>query len=171
MRIIPALVLILLCVGAGAQTEPKANPEMKRFVYQVNSQITKRTYDSIYFDLSYDKGKKMVFMYSFRAKEYEMIADDEYFESIIFEMAPPKGNSFVIKSKQFEAAKVIYNRGCFCADAGLRQIYDGTITGKKTGNNTWIVTIDIMIEPRPGRQGLAINKKLKGYFNPGKLIY
>lgn len=174
MRTILLLIAAFITLGVKAQEknqEPKSNPEMKRFVYQANMQITKRTYDSIYFDLSYDKGKKLVFMYSYRGKEYEMVADDEYFESILFEIAPPKGNSFCIKTAQFEKAKVIYNRGCFCPEAGIRQLYEGTIRGKKSGKNTWIVTLDVMIEPRPGRQGLAVNKKLKGYFKPGKLIY
>ena len=172
MRIFLLLLLSVVYTASAQTTQkgPKINPEKKRFVYQSGSQITKRTYDSIYFDLSYDKGNKLVFMYTFSAKESEGVADDEYFESIIFEITPPKGASFSIKTAQFEKAKVVYNRGCFCADAGLRQLYEGAITGKKIAPDTWHVSYDLMIEPRPGRSGLAVNKKLKGTFKPGKLI-
>ncbi|MBC7382984.1 MAG: hypothetical protein H7296_08310 [Bacteroidia bacterium] len=173
MRIIFFLTILFFIPAVNAQDTPeykKVNPEVKRFVFQPNTIITKRIYDSIYFDLSYDKGKKWVFMYSYKAKDYEMIADDEYFESIIFEIDPPKGNTFSIKTPQFLNAKVIYNRGCFCPDAGLRQLYEGTITGRKNEKNIWVVSIDVQIEPRPGREGLAVNKKLKGNFKSAKLI-
>jgi hypothetical protein len=153
------------------QEKPKVNPEMKRFVYQANSSITKRTYDSIYFDIAYNPGNKWVFKYSYKAQDVEMIADDEYFESYEFEMAPPKGNSFTIEGDDFIKNKVIFNRGCFCLDAGLRQLEEGKIIGKKTGKNTWLVTFDLMIAPKPGTKGNATPKKFKGYFKLGNLTY
>jgi hypothetical protein len=144
---------------------------MKRFVYQTASTISKRVYDSIYFDISYDKGDKWVFKYTYRAAEMEMMADDEYAETYEFEMTPPKGNQFVITDADFEKNKVLFTRSCFCPDGGIRQLYEGTIEGKKVGRNTWLVNFDLSIVPRPGRQGLPSNKKFKGYFKPGKLIY
>jgi hypothetical protein len=171
------MICLISLLGAFAtntqaqQEKPKVNPEMKRFVYQANSTITKRTYDSIYFDISYNPGDKWVFKYSYKAKDVEMIADDEYFESYEFEMDPPKGNSFTIEGNDFIKNKVIFNRGCFCMDAGLRQLEEGKIIGKKVGNNTWLVTFDLMIAPKPGTKGNALPKKFKGYFKPGKLIY
>ncbi len=160
-------------MGAQGQNKSeikKFNPEIKRFIYQANMQINKNTYDSIYFDANYSKGKKLVFLYTYKAKEYEMLADDEYFESIVFEINPPKGNSFMITPNQFESSKVIFNRSCFCPDAGNRQLYDGIISGKKGAKNIWVVSYDIQIEPRPGREGLSTNKKLKGIFKPGNLL-
>ncbi len=153
------------------QQKPEVNPEMKRFVYQSNSSISKRTYDSIYFDIDYKTGDKWVFKYSYKAKDVVMIADDEYFESYEFEITPPTGNSFTINGDDFIKNKVIFNRGCFCIDAGLRQLEEGKIIGKKVGKNTWLVTFDLMIAPKPGTKGNATPKKFKGYFKPGKLIY
>lgn len=101
----------------------------------------------------------------------DMIADDEYYETIEFEMTPPKGNSFLITSDEFEKHKVIFNRSCFCPDAGPRQLYEGTIKGKRMLGSTWLITFDLQINPRPDREGLPTPKKLKGYFKPGKLIY
>jgi len=174
MKNILTVILMLLCLPIFAQeTQPKpeVKPEMKRFVYQANTTITKRVYDSIYFDISYDAGDKWVFKYTYMAPDVVMIADDEYYETYEFEMTPPKGKSFVITGDDIEKHKLIFNRGCFCPDGGIRQLYEGTITGKKVRKNTWLLTFDIMLEPRPGREGNAIPKKFKGYFKPGKLVF
>jgi hypothetical protein len=174
MKKIICLIAVLAAfshLALAQQEKPKVNPEMKRFVYQTNSTITKRVYDSIYFDISYDKGDKWVFKYTFMAKDLVMVADDEYFESYEFEMDPPKGKNFTINGDDFIQNKVIFNRGCFCQDGGLRQLEEGKITGKKTGKNTWLVTFDLMINPKPGVKAAATFKKFKGYFKPGNLIY
>ncbi len=172
MRKLVVVLFALISFGVQAQNNTeyqKFNPELKRFVYQKNLQINKNVYDSIYFDVTYSAGKKWVFMYSYRSKEYERIADDEYFESIIFEIDPPKGNSFSIKTGSFEKSKVVFSRSCFCPDSGIRQLYEGSINGKKIGKNNWQITYDIQVEPRPGREGFSTNKKLKGIFKPGKI--
>lgn len=171
MKKLMQLVFVLIPCFVLGQTKPKTNPEMKRFVYQTKSSIEKRPYDSLYFDINYVSGSNWVFKYSYKSQETEMIADDEYFESYEFEIPPPKGNSFVIESKDFDKCKVVFTRSCFCPDAGLRQLKEGTIKGKRIKGNTWLVTFDVMIIPRPGREGLPISKTLKGYFKPGKLMY
>ncbi|MCG9881738.1 MAG: hypothetical protein MH472_14165 [Bacteroidia bacterium] len=171
MRYLFSLLIIMCGFGLMAQEKPKQNPEIKRFVYQANTQITKRVYDSIYFDVNYDAGSKWVFKFSHQFAEYEMISDDEYFESFEFEMDPPKGNSFVIKQGDFEKHKVIYNRSCFCPDAGPRALSKGTIKGKRIRKNTWLVEFDGEIVARPGKDFAPYPRKWKGYFKPNKLIY
>ncbi len=171
MRNLIILILLFTSVEVLAQDKPKTNPEFKRFVFQKNTGIEKRTYDSIYFDLSYPKSSTWVFKYTYKSSENEMIADDEYMESYEFEIPSPKGKSFVIKSKDFEKNKVIFNRSCFCPDAGLRQLYEGEIKGQLVKKDTWLIQFDVMILPRPGRQGEPIRKTFKGYFKQGTLVF
>jgi hypothetical protein len=171
MKYLFSILFCLAIVTTQAQDKPKKNPEIKRFVFQANTQITKRVYDSIYFDIDYSKGNKWVFKFSHQFAEYPMISDDEYFESYEFEIDPPKGNRFTIKDGDFEKHQVIYNRSCFCPDAGLRNLVDGTITGKRIRGNTWLVTFDGYIHPRPGKDFPPYAKKWKGYFKPNKLVY
>lgn len=171
MKNIPSILFILLSFIAQSQEKPKQNAEIKRFVYQDNSSISKQIYDSIYFDIGYDKGNKWVFKFSHQFAEYPMVSDDEYFESYEFEIDPPMGNRFTIKDGDFEKHKVIYNRSCFCPDAGPRQLVDGTITGKRIKGNTWLVTFDGFVHPRPGKDFAAYAKKWKGFFKPNKLVY
>jgi hypothetical protein len=171
MKNIFSILFILLSFIAQAQEKPQQNPEIKRFVYQDNSSISKQIYDSIYFDIAYDKGNKWVFKFSHQFAESPMVSDDEYFESYEFEIDPPKGNRFTIKEGDFEKHKVIYNRSCFCPDAGPRQLTDGTITGKRIRGNTWLVTFDGYIHPRPGKDFAPYTKKWKGFFKPNKLVY
>lgn len=168
-HLILALMLLPSLLLQAQQPEPKANPAKRKYVYQKKTSLVKHTYDSIYFDVQYEAGKNMVFKYMYRAQEQPMIADDEYFESLEFEIAPPKFNTFIIRSDDFEKHKVIFNRSCFCPDAGPRQLHSGTISGKRNPGGTWTISMNVMIEPRPGKDGLPTNKKLVGLFKPGKL--
>ena len=172
MRTIATVFFIFIGLHAAlGQTAPKTNPAFKRFVFQKNSNIEKRVYDSIYFDIQYTTGSNWVFKYTYKSAENEMIADDEYMESYEFEIPPVKGNSFVIKGEDFEKNKVIFNRSCFCPDAGLRQLYEGEIKGKRIKKDTWLVEFNLIIQPRPGKDGLPTPKTFKGYFKPGSLVY
>jgi hypothetical protein len=147
------------------------NPAFKRFIFEPNQQIVLKPYDSLYFDIAYESGDYWVFKFDFKAQDVIAIADDEFSESIQFQIKPLKGNQFVLNEADFVAAKVIYSRSCFCRDSGPRLVQTGTITGKKLGRNKWLINIELEIEPRPGGKSDVFTKKIKGYFNPGKLIY
>jgi hypothetical protein len=123
------------------------------------------------FSLNYQEGEKWVFKFSYKGEDNDMMADDEFFESFEFEIAPPKGNSFEINESDFAKCKVIYTRSCFCADAGPRILLEGNIKGKKVGKNKWLITFDGAINARPDRQEKPSPRQWKGYFNPGKLVY
>lgn len=151
--------------------EMPSNPEFKRFVFQANQQIVLKPYDSLYFDIEFVPGDNWVFKFDYKAKDVVAIADDEFSEMVIFQMKPVKGNSFKLSEAEFETAKVIYSRSCFCKDSGPRIIETGSISGKRIGKNKWLVTFELQINPRPGVKAEVFTKKFKGYFNPGALIY
>jgi len=109
MKYTLSLLYIVLAFFVSAQEKPKNNPAIKRFVYQSNSQISKRVYDSIYFDVTYTKGKKWVFHFSQQSEENPMVSDDEYQESYTFEIDPPKGNRFTIADGEFVKHQVVYS--------------------------------------------------------------
>lgn len=148
-----------------------SNPEFKRFVFEPNQQIVLKPYDSLYFDIAYDSGAYWVFKFDYKAKEIIAIADDEFSESILFQIKPVSSNQFQLNEADFAGAKVIYSRSCFCKDSGPRLVQTGTITGKRLRKNRWLVTVEIEVEPRPGAKADVFTKKFKGYFNLGKLIY
>jgi hypothetical protein len=174
MRLILLLISLGLSFAVSAQIEKdplKRNPEFKRFVYETNQQIKLRYYDSLYFDIGYEQGNNWVFKFDFSASESPAIADDEFSEQVLLEMPAPKGNRFTINQSDLKNLKVIYGRSCFCKDSGPRLVQDATITGKKVGKNRWLLSFEIVVEPRPGVNAEAFTKTFKGYYNPGKLIY
>jgi len=174
MRILFLSILLttaFTCFSQKREQPMPVNPEFKRFVFEPNQQIVLKPYDSLYFDIAYESGDYWVFKFDFRAKDVIAIADDEFAESIQFQIKPISGNQFVLNEADFAKAKVIYSRSCFCRDSGPRLVQTGTITGKKVGRNKWLLVIELDIEPRPGGKSDVFTKKIKGYFNPGKLIY
>jgi len=171
MKYTLSLLYIVLAFFVSAQEKPKNNAAIKRFVYQSNSQISKRVYDSIYFDVTYTKGKKWVFHFSQQSEENPMVSDDEYQESYTFEIDPPKGNRFTIADGEFVKHQVVYSRSCFCPDAGPRQLYEGQIKGRRIRGNTWLVQFEGSIHPRPGKDFAPYTKTWKGYFKPNTIVY
>ncbi len=167
------LLMGIAFVGLGQQktNEMPTNPAFKRFVFEPNQQIVLKPYDSLYFDIDYNGGNYWVFKFDYKAKEVIAIADDEFSETILFQMMPVKGDKFELNEDDFEKAKVIYSRSCFCKDSGPRLVQTGTIKGKRVGKNRWLLEVELIIEPRPGAKSDVFTKTFKGYFNPGKLIY
>ena len=174
MRSIFLFSFLLFAYLGKSQTtreEMPSNPEFKRFVFQANQQIVLKPYDSLYFDIDFSAGENWVFKFDYKAKDVVAIADDEFSEMVIFQMKPIRGNSFKLSEEDFEKAKVIYNRSCFCKDSGPRLIESGTISGRRVGKNKWLITFELQINPRPGVKAEVFTKKFKGYFNPGALVY
>lgn len=174
MRILFLSILLIIAFPSFSQKSVQpmpVKPAFKRFVFEPNQQIVLKPYDSLYFDIAYERGDFWVFKFDFRAKDVIAIADDEFSESIEFQIKPILGNQFVLNEADFANAKVIYARSCYCADSGPRLVQTGTITGKKVGRNKWLLVIELDIEPRPGGKSDGYTKKIRGYFNLGKLIY
>ena len=170
MKYVIGFVCFFFSLGLSAQEAPAKNKAIKRFVYQKNSRIVKRVYDSVYFDFSYEAGNKWVFKFSHQLEESPLVSDDEYTETFEFEIDPPKGNRFRIAEGDFEKHQVIFNRSCFCPDGGPRQLYEGTITGKRVRGNTWLISFEGMIQARPGKDFAPYEKKWKAYFKPNQSI-
>jgi hypothetical protein len=96
--------------------------------------------DTINPDYELKEGKKLLFEYEFRSKEYLQIADDEIVERLIFTINP-KANSFYFSSTNLKNIPILYTQSCFCRDAGTYKIKNGTFIGKKVNSTTWKVKI------------------------------
>ncbi len=105
------------------------------------------------------KGEKLVFKYSFSDEGNLNIADDEYYESILFQV--PKGvNEFVFKNKDLVEALVYFDSRCFCPSKDSLVISKGEITGKKVNEKEWEINIDVELLV----DDVLIEKKVQGNF-------
>ncbi len=160
MILLPALLASTLLLAQADRNKP--NPSKTEAVILKSSSLTIKRgeeSDSNNYYPQMNAGKMWVFQYSYTASEYPEITDDEYTESFSFQLAPPKGNSFRISGKGIAAANSIFQKSCFCADRGYFRIKEGTITGTKLNNSTWVVNVEITVPPKGDLSIGSIKKK------------
>ena len=155
-----------------AQEDPAdaVNPEIKKSVYYRNSDIRVTVYDSLSVGMDYMrvKGKKTVFDYYFRAKDYVNMADDEFSEQLLFAITLPKSGRFDISSHRKSTHVVVYRKSCFCPDGGNYLVKEFHIKGKRIGKTTWAIDAEFMVTPRPDRGGTPFSKNIQGKFRLAK---
>lgn len=149
------------------QAEMEFNPEVKSYIFSKNSSVKLGPWDNGYLPFSFEKGKNWVFRYYFKSKEFKMVADDEYSETLAFQIPAQKGKSFQIKG-DLRKYKVVYSPSCFCRDAGARDVKSGFIKGKKVGKDKWEIELILMVPQRDGK-GAPTEKRFKGIYTLGSL--
>jgi len=103
------------------------------------------------------KGQNWVFQYTYKAADIAEIADDEFSETVIFELTPTSRNK--IKQKIAKTKHpFIYLKSCYCKDAGPIEIKKGTIKGYKLNPNTWHFELTLEV---PNLTDVATPRKLK----------
>ncbi|MEQ8239381.1 MAG: hypothetical protein RIA69_09215 [Cyclobacteriaceae bacterium] len=90
-------------------------------------------------------GNNLVFHHYYQAADQENIADDEFEENIFFEIPSPS-NAFELKDSDLSHLKFSYQYVCFCMHIDSVMITNGTISGKKDGNQ-WQVDVDVTLRP------------------------
>jgi hypothetical protein len=163
LLVLALLNITFITAQVKAPLKEKVTPEKKTFKVKKGSSIKLTQADNIYFDYAITKGNKLVFDYNFKAKDREMVADDEYRERIVFELES-KTKSFVLTGDSLLAAKAYYTRSCFCLNRGNFKINGGSIKGKLIKANNWKVDLDLIITPTPERGGDPFSVKVSGIY-------
>jgi hypothetical protein len=92
-----------------------------------------------------ESGENLVFEYRFDAYDEEQIADDEYSETIRFEI-DSKLDKFSYSDDELLNIKAVFTPYCFCylpLTESKNVDPKGTISGEKTSNNEWKIKINI----------------------------
>ena len=103
------------------------------------------------------QGNNWVFQYTYKAADLPEIADDEFAETVVFELNPTSKNKIKQKISKTKHA-FIYLKSCYCKDAGPIEIKKGTIKGYKLNPNTWHFELTLEI---PNLTDVATPRKLK----------
>ncbi len=163
MKLMLSASFILFTLAGIAQEKPsKPNPAKTEAIIFRNSTLALNrgeANDSVNIYPKMSKGSMWVLQYNYQAPEYPEMSDDEYFESFTFQLSPPKTTSFVLKGASLAKANAVFQKACFCADRGYFIIKEGTVTGKKINNSTWLISVDIVIPPKGNLSSGAIRKK------------
>ena len=90
------------------------------------------------------EGEKLVFMYGFTKDDDPNIADDEYGETVFFEVDPDV-EEFHIDSNNLDQYMVTFGRFCYCIDGGYHHVDEGCIHGEKISEDKWKVSFSLRI--------------------------
>lgn len=92
------------------------------------------------------EGNKLVFEYEFTADDEPMIADDEYSETIRFEVEK-NTEQFTLKEANLTTSKATLTKYCFCyfpiqPEKDVQPT--GEITGTKISENQWEISVAVL---------------------------
>lgn len=118
------------------------NRELNLFFHANSSIVTEK--DESNSTAKIEAGDKIVFEYYYVYADADMIADDEYNESILFEIDSDLDH-FLLSESEFDDANGIFGSWCFCPEVGYRTIDHGCIKGVKISETEWQIDINIEI--------------------------
>lgn len=122
-------------------------PGAFRFNFYQNSQLEIVANEGTYQKWANRKeGNKLVFEYEFTADDEPMIADDEYSETIRFEIEK-NTEQFILTGTNLTTSKATLTKYCFCyfpIEPGKDVKPTGEIKGTKISDNQWEITIAVL---------------------------
>lgn len=91
---------------------------------------------------SQGEGNNLVFEYRMEEGDDPDIADDEYVETILFEI-PLDATSFQYTDEEILDTKMYFSQFCYCDPIGSIQISKGVLKGEKQNDNSWSIELDV----------------------------
>tara|TARA_B100000768_G_scaffold102680_1_gene95560 strand:+ start:162 stop:656 length:495 start_codon:yes stop_codon:yes gene_type:complete len=146
MKIFIKVLLITSLVLTSCSKENKENEEYFLYNFSENKQLNIETYDESYMKYgNIEEGSNLVFEYEYSAEDAVNIADDEYSESIRFEINPLL-TEFNYEGSELSDIKAVFSKSCYCFfdyDSDKDVPPTGTISGEKISNTEWNISIDV----------------------------
>ena len=135
MRVLTLPLLILLMACTGVDTEQLTTE------FSVLKSIE---CDSLCSSLDVVSGDNIVFKYERTSEDDLGFADDEFFEELLFEIAPIQSDSFRLQDSLFSKHRLVYRNICFGTCTGdYVTIEGGEISGSRVDSFQWNITIDV----------------------------
>lgn len=123
-----------------------SNQDSYTYRYSDKSELTITSREDSYIKYGVtESGENLVFEYRFYAYDDEQIADDEYSETIRFEI-DSKLDKFSYSDEQLLNIKAVFTPYCFCyfpLTESKNVDPTGTINGERISKNEWKIKINI----------------------------
>ena len=147
MKIFVKILLITSLIYTSCSKENEEyNEEYFLYNFLENKQLNIETYDESYMKYgNIEEGSNLVFEYEYSAEDAVNIADDEYSESIRFEINPLL-TEFNYEGSELSDIKAVFSKSCYCFfdyDSDKDVPPTGTISGEKISNTEWNISIDV----------------------------
>ena len=140
------LLIFTLILMSCNKNNDDSNQDLYTYTYYDKSELTITSREDSYMKYgTIESGENLVFEYRFDAYDDEQIADDEYSETVRFEI-DSKLDKFSYSDDELLNIKTVFTAYCFCyfpltESQNVNPI--GTIIGEKISNNKWNIKINI----------------------------
>ena len=116
------------------------------YIYSEKSDLVISTFEDSYMNYGATQdGENLVFEYRFDADDDEQIADDEYGETIKFEINQ-EVNQFSYSNTELANIDLVFTKHCYCyfpMDETKDVVPTGFIRGQKASSNVWKIKMDL----------------------------
>ena len=140
------IILLIFVLSFISCNEKESNSDTYSYTFVDNSKLIISTIEETYMKYgSIDDGKNLVFEYRFDAYDEIQIADDEYAETIQFEI-DSNLQSFSYSNEELLNTNLVFTKHCFCYfpnDESKDVDPVGVITGEKLSNSEWRISINV----------------------------
>jgi len=154
-------VFAVLCFACNS-SDDGVTPELSTYEFYTDSNMV-FTNNQGFETVSIEPGTNSVFKYSFTAEEDENIADDEYTETLYFEVDGSLDN-FSYSNGELRGLNLAIRRLCFCPNVDFIFPQVGTVTGSKQSNGNWDISISISFQW--DAQSETVSRTINGTFQP-----
>ena len=144
MKQIFTLLIVTICMLSCSDEE--IDGDKYAYSYTNKSDLIISTSEDSYMKFgTVASGENLVFEYRFNAEDDAQIADDEYGETIRFEIDEDL-NEFSYSNTELATMKLVFSRDCFCyfpMDVSKNVEPTGSISGQKISDKQWNIKIDV----------------------------
>ena len=138
-----SLMFFVSCVEPD-ETEEGADGTRSYYFYEDKSLNIVDSEDQYIKWANIKQGENLVFEYYFTDDDDPLIADDEYSESIRFEV-PGDVTSFSYSGEDLLDCKITFTPYCFCFfDDEETAENTGTVSGERISDDRWKITVDVV---------------------------
>jgi hypothetical protein len=158
MKNIGILQMVFLFLLIFSACEKDCKSDMHSFTFQEDKFIDTSdiaTSQDVAFWLQILDGNKLVFTYHFEAAQCESVFDDEYSESLYFEVHSDS-TSFSFQDSTLSKIKLVYEQGGAWIYKN-KPITSGWIEGTKKSNNRWDIKAELNLPFEVNENSMAAN--------------
>lgn len=139
-------LLSVLMISSSCDKTDDSQGDVTKLSFFADSKIMVNSNPGTYMKYAViESGENLVFEYRFDAEDDEQIADDEYSETIRFEVASNL-DEFSFIDTGLNTIKSTFTKYCFCYFENSEEKNvppKGSISGKKISDSKWDITIDV----------------------------
>jgi hypothetical protein len=139
------LLLIITLILISCKDDNSSGDEYN-YTYTEKSDLIISTLEDSYMKFgAIEEGENLVFEYRFYAEDEELIADDEYGETIRFEI-DSELTEFTYSNTELSNIDLVFTKHCYCyfpIDESKDVKPKGIINGEKISENNWKIKIDL----------------------------